>query len=212
MKKFLFWFLLLLALGGVGILVYNQQQQSNPDYEALGPMGLFGLYIMIGLSGGFLVVSHVLPSAGDWIGNLFFSSNEEIREDPASAARAKLAQGDYEGAVEEFLKLSESDPSDPGLVWEAARTMARELENPDGGANLIYDVLEQREWQPEPRAFLLFRLSELHANERQDVASARAVLEAVLSEYEGTRHGANAKHQLKLLEQKWGQEEIPSSE
>ena len=71
----------------------------------------FVYFIALGTAGGFLAVKYFIPWLGDAVGTALFSSGEQVGDDPALKAAAKLAQGDYEGAIAEHEKNFAQDPT-----------------------------------------------------------------------------------------------------
>jgi TolA-binding protein len=48
-------------------------------------------------------------------------------------------------------------------------------------------------------AFFMFRLAELHEEDKQDLATATGILQQVVDTFPDTRHAANATHRLREL-------------
>ncbi len=78
------------------------RDSENPDNNTLILlfMGVIFVAIIIGSIFGFSIV----PAIGETVGNFFFNPNQQIEKGPHSNALAKVAQGDYEGAIEEYKK------------------------------------------------------------------------------------------------------------
>jgi uncharacterized membrane protein YeaQ/YmgE (transglycosylase-associated protein family) len=77
-------------------------------------MGMRFIYmIVVGVVGGLAGVKYIIPWIGDAMGTFFFSSGEEVAVDDSMKAVAKLAQGDYEGAIAEYEKIAREKPRVP---------------------------------------------------------------------------------------------------
>jgi len=169
------------------------------DDENIGM--LFLLYIALALVLGFLVVVHVVPWFGDFMGNLTYSSNEQGEADVRSQARALLAQGNYEEAIEEFREIAEAEPGNISLVSEIAKTYHEKLHNPQAAVSTYEGALAGSEWSDEDRSFMFFRLADLYTTELKDFTRARGILEQVIQEFPDSRHSANANHKIRDVEQ-----------
>src|SRR5271154_4593041 len=92
------------------------RDSENPDNTTLV---LLFLAIIIGaiVIGTFFAL-FIVPAFGEFIGNLFFNPNQEIEKSPYSAAMAKVAQGDYESAIEEYKKTLEENSEDNHALRE----------------------------------------------------------------------------------------------
>ncbi|HEY1082646.1 MAG TPA: hypothetical protein VGE29_10310 [Prosthecobacter sp.] len=158
-------------------------------------------FIALGAGVGFLFVKYVLPWFGDKVGTLVFSSGEEVRQDAGLRAAAKLAQGDYEGAIAEHEKTLAKDPAQTFPAAEIAKICAEKLHDPQRSLQVLLKHQASRAWAEDDAAFLRFRIAELHATHLHDLASARSVLEQIIADFPNTRHSANANHKVHELEQ-----------
>jgi tetratricopeptide (TPR) repeat protein len=156
--------------------------------------------LAIAIIGGFYAVTVILPKMGDAVGTMMYSSGEEVTADERMKAAAKMAQGDYEGAIVEYKKMAQEKPDDPFPISEIAKIHADKLEDPGAALTFLQGHLEAREWTEEHAAFLMFRISEIHIQQR-DYDAAKDILEQVVGNFPGTRHSANAKHKINELEQ-----------
>jgi tetratricopeptide (TPR) repeat protein len=156
--------------------------------------------LVIAIIGGFYVVGVILPKMGDAVGTMMYSSGEEVTADESMRAAAKMAQGDYEGAIAEYKKMAQEKPDDPFPISEIAKIHAEKLEDPGAALTFLQGHLEAREWTEEHAAFLMFRIADIHVQQR-DYDAAKDILEQVVGNFPGTRHSANAKHKINELEQ-----------
>src|SRR3954469_56853 len=77
--------------------------------------------LLIAVVGGFFLVLVVLPRFGDVVSTAMTSSGEEVKLEGASKATGLIAQGDYEGAIEEYEKVLQEKPDDAFAVSEIAK-------------------------------------------------------------------------------------------
>jgi hypothetical protein len=159
----------------------------------------FALFLISsGLLGIFLVVN-LLPRVGDFITTAMFASNAKVEPTAASPALSKIAQGDYEGAVEAYLELAETS-EDATPYGEAAKLAAEKLDDPARASEILQDALQNREWGEEDWCYLQFRMVDLLDEHFKDFASARAILESIVEHCPNTRHSANAATRMRELE------------
>lgn len=167
-----------------------------------GDDGMTLMYFMgLGLIAGFLVVKYVLPWLGDTLGTIIFSSGEKVQATGNAKAAAKLAQGDYKGAIAEHEKSLEKDPLQSFSVAEIAKIYADRLEDPASALKILLQQLAAHPWSTDDAAFLSFRLVDLHAHHFKDYTAARQTLEKIMMDFPNTRHSANARHRLNEVEQ-----------
>lgn len=161
----------------------------------------FIFFILVGVGGGLWAVKVFIPWLGEALGTFFYSSGEEVRLDESMRAAAKVAQGDYEGAIEEYEKLVRERPEDPHPVAEIAKIHSERLHDHATAIEVLSRHLQSRDWPVDDAAFLMFRLADIHTQKLQDYDAARAVLEQVISNFPNTRHSANAHHRLNEVDQ-----------
>lgn len=169
------------------------------DKENTG--GLFIYMIVVGVVGGLVGVKYVIPWIGDAMGTFFFSSGEQVVMDDSMKAVAKLAQGDYEGAIAEYEKIAKEKPEDSFPVAEIAKIYSDKMDDPRRALAYLQAKIEGKEWEQDAAAFLMFRMVDLHADKLNDYQAARDMLEQVVANFPSTRHSANAHHKLREVEQ-----------
>ncbi len=170
--------------------------------QVRGDVGMtFVYFVTLGVVGGFLAVKFFIPWLGDAVGTALFSSGEQVGDDPALKAAAKLAQGDYEGAIAEHEKNLAKDPAQVFPVGEIARICADKLNDPARALHVLSSHLGSRDWPEDDAAFLRFRMVDIEIDKRHDHAAARALLEKIMLDFPDSRHRANAHHRLNELEQ-----------
>lgn len=169
------------------------------DKENMG--ALFIYMIVVGVVGGLIGVKFFIPWVGDLLGTFFYSSGEEIQMDDSMKAIAKVAQGDYAGAISEYEKIAAAKPDDAFPIAEIAKIHADRLGDPEAALSYLYDKLEGKEWAPDAGAFLMFRIVEIHQDKRHDLTAAQEVLEQIIAHFPNTKHSANAHHKLQEVQQ-----------
>lgn len=171
----------------------------NKVQDDVGMMLVY--FIGLGVIGGVLFVLYVLPWFGDAVGNVVFSSGEEIRVNDGAKAAAKLAQGDYEGAIAEHEKALANDPVQSFTVAEIAKICAEKLKDPQRALKVLQTHLADTPWPADDTAFLRFRLVDLYLEHLHDFEKARTELGKIAGDFSGTRHSANAHHKLGEVDQ-----------
>lgn len=157
--------------------------------------------ILVGLAGGLLSVKYVIPWLGDVMGEAVFSSGEKVEQDHMTKAAARIAQGDYEGAIGHYEKMLEEKPDDPFPVAEIAKIHAERLHDPQAALKVLEAHLQSKDWPVDDAAFIMFRIADVHLTQRHDFEAARDMLEQVIGNFPNTRHSANAHHRISELEQ-----------
>ncbi|MEI6535537.1 MAG: hypothetical protein WCN98_09375 [Verrucomicrobiaceae bacterium] len=193
----------ILNLGIIGIFAiavlfvmqkwHSESWQSNPIIPLIA-------VIVLAVVGGTFFALVILPKFGDAVGTVMYSSGEEITQDESMRAAAKMAAGDYHGAIEEFEKMLKNKPDDVFPISEIAKIHADKLHEPDKAINFLQEHIEGQEWTEDNAAFLMFRLADILAH-KQDFVAAHDMLEQVVGTFPGTRHSANAKHRINELEE-----------
>jgi len=159
------------------------------------------MVIALGLTGGLLAVKYVIPMLGDAMSEAVFSSGEQVEQDEMTKAAAKIAQGDYKGAIEHYEKMLENKPDDPFPVAEIAKIHAERLRNPQAALKALEEHLQSKDWPVDDAAFIMFRIADVHLTHRHDYETARDMLEQIIGNFPHTRHSANAHHRMSEIEQ-----------
>ncbi|WP_395743297.1 tol-pal system YbgF family protein [Prosthecobacter sp.] len=157
--------------------------------------------ILLGLAGGLLAVKYLIPWLGDVMGEAVFSSGEKVEQDHMTKAAARIAQGDYQGAIEHYEKMLEDKPDDPFPVAEIAKVYAERMHDPQAALKALEDHLQSKDWPVDDAAFIMFRIADVHLTQRHDFETARDMLEQIIGNFPNTRHSANAHHRMSELEQ-----------
>jgi len=161
--------------------------------------GIMMAFLTAGLMGVVFVVD-ILPAIAHKFTHAVYDSGEEVEEDVMHDARAKFAQGDFEGAVAAYRDAAAADPLNR-LPWvEIAKIQRENMHDPDAAIATLRQAVEGQEWQVSDAAFLMFRLAEIYDEDRGDRTSAASIMQQVMDSFPETRHAANARHKL----HEWG--------
>lgn len=104
--------LLLTAFIGLGFWIISEAEAEarleNPDKSKV--VVLFGFTVVDGIAIAAIVTLMIVPAIGQSIGALLFTPGGKIEHDAHADAIAKLAQGDPEGAIEDYQSILEKGP------------------------------------------------------------------------------------------------------
>lgn len=161
--------------------------------------GIMLAFVTAGLVGVVFVVD-VLPAIAHRFTHAVYDSAEMIEEDVMHDARAKLAQGDYEGAIGAFRDAAAEDSLNR-LPWvEIAKIQRENLSDPSAAVATLRQAVEGQEWEQNDAAYLMFRLAEIYDGDLADRVSASTIMQQVMDQFPETRHSANARAKL----HEWG--------
>ncbi len=161
--------------------------------------GILLVFLTAGLV-GIIFVIHVLPAIAHRFTHAVYDSAEMVEKDPMHDARAKVAQGDWDGAIEAFRLAAEAEPLNR-LPWvEIAKIQLEQLEDPAASVQTLRTAIEGQEWEENDAAYLMFRLAEIYNGEMSDRNSAASIMQQVIDQFPESRHSANARHKLR----EWG--------
>jgi uncharacterized protein HemY len=165
-------------------------------------LSIIGITIVIGI----IVAVMIVPAIGESIGSFFFNPNEEIEKDPHADAMAKIAQGDYEGAVEEYRIAIDKNQEDTHAISEVVHIYCDKMGDIDAAGKFLEQILE-KEWPAEQGAFLASRLVDVYWNYKHDAEAARHSLQQIAETMPDTKYAANAIHRLHEIERALANEE-----
>ena len=189
-----------ITLGVIGVFIAYQliAAYTDPTEEAVFAR-LFST-LAAGIFLGLLAIFYILPALSQKAAmSMYADSDEAPEQDILQAARAFVAQGEYDQAVVAYRQALEKEP-DNRLGWsDMAKLYVEKLEQPELAVSAIREGVDGHEWDEEDGAFLLFRMSEWQLNECEDQEAGAATLSEVMEKYPSTRHSANAMQQLRDL-------------
>ena len=181
---------LLIALAVI-TFIYNQQEEKNLMY-------LFGLFLLLGISGAFYFFKVILPALGDSITTAMTESGEHAEKSPMVRIRTLIAQGDYGTAAEEIKIVTAENPGEKIPWMERAKLHEEKLGDPIGAICTFEEALRAFDWEEDDRAYFLFRLVDLHEGQ-DDKKSTDAILNRIIEAFPDSRYAANAKHKKREL-------------
>lgn len=161
--------------------------------------GILLAFLTAGLV-GIVFVIHVLPAIAHRFTHAVYDSAEMVEKDPMHDARAKVAQGDWEGAIEAFRAAAAADPLNRLPYVEISKIQLEQLEDAPAAVDTLRHAIEDQEWQENDAAYLMFRLAEIYDSNMEDRMSAGTIMQQVIDQFPETRHSANARHKLR----EWG--------
>lgn len=161
--------------------------------------GILLAFLTAGLV-GIVFVIHVLPAIAHRFTHAVYDSAEMVEKDPMHDARAKVAQGDWEGAIEAFRAAAAADPLNRLPYVEIAKIQLDHLESAPAAIDTLRHAIEGQEWQENDAAYLMFRLAEIYDSNMEDRVSAGTIMQQVIDQFPESRHSANARHKLR----EWG--------
>ncbi|MCB1210091.1 MAG: tetratricopeptide repeat protein, partial [Verrucomicrobiales bacterium] len=176
------------------MIAWDQLKNANPGMLFIG-------FIALGTVAGILGVKFLIPWIGDAVGTFFYSSGEEVQMEGSMKAVAKVAQGDYEGAIEEYEEMVRNEPDKPFPIAEMGKIYAEKLKDPQKALAVIQKHLNSREWPGDDAAFLMFRMVDIQLDSLGDFEAARDRLQQIIGAFPNTRHSANAHHRMNEVEQ-----------
>lgn len=185
--------------------VEELQNDPNTEQEALlikkKMSGMEGERVFIGilltfLSAGLIGIvfaTQILPMLANKVSEAVYASDEKAEVDPMHLARVKMAQGEWDDAIEAFNLAAQINPDDRMPWIEIAKIQRQNLENPPAAIATLRQAIENHEWEEDDMAFLMFRLSEIYEEDFQDPESAGAILTQIIELFPDSRHSANAR-------------------
>jgi len=193
--------LILTALCFVGFVLFREAriEQLQPSSDPSKIVVLFVGVTLIAVIGATFLAGAIIPMLGETVGHLFYTPDVKVEKSKHSAAMGKLAQGDYEGAAQEYLAAFEKDPSDTLAVSEAAQIYCDKLNQPAEAARILEAALEG-EHPVDEGAFLASRLVDVYWNYFHDAVRSRQILIQLAENLPETRHAANAHHRLSEID------------
>lgn len=161
--------------------------------------GIMLAFLTAGFVGVIFVVD-LLPAIAHKFTHAVYDSAEMVEDDVMHDARAKMAQGDYEGAIAAFRDAAAAEPLNR-LPWvEIAKIQKDNLGDPAASSATLRQAIEGQAWEQNDAAFMMFRLAELYQESLGDPASAASIMQQVIDQFPDTRHSANARTKL----HEWG--------
>ena len=175
----------------------QRQKQQVESVQTFN--GILLAFLSAGVVGIFFVFQ-VLPSIAHRFTHAVYDSAEMVEDDPMHDARALVARGEYEAAIDAFKVAAEADQMNR-LPWvEIAKIQRDNLKDPVAAVATLREAVESHEWGTNDAAYFMFRLAELYDEDLENRDTAVEILQQVCEQLPETRHAANARHKL----HEWG--------
>jgi len=182
-----------------GLMQYVKGMEASGIEDGQLVPWKFGILALAGVTAVVTCVA-LLPVAGEFLGNFIFTPNQKMERSPHADALAKLAAGDFEGAIEEYKDVFDGDPQDTHAASEIVRLYCEKLNEPDKASDFLVEALSYSERTPEEIAFLSQRSVDVCWNYQRDGIRARAILIKIAEDMPETREAANALHRLQEID------------
>ena len=172
------------------------------DDNSLIPFLFFGILIL-----GLPVAVVVGYLARNWIANqfvnlLWMDGDANYRVEPQySIAKARIAAGRFEDAIQEYRNAMSLYPNDLNVHFYIADVFANHLQQPlDALAEL--DFGQRRTRDPEKMAKFVARKAEIHLEKRRDPGNAALEIETILAQFPKAEASIFLNEKLKAIREK----------
>jgi hypothetical protein len=190
--------LVVAALAWVCFVLYfdaRNERDKGQDADNSKVVLLFAGMVLTGAVAGAVAGLALLPAVGDAIGHFFYDPNEKIEKDPHSAAVAKLAQGDIEGAAGEYVEVWRDDPHNMLALSEIYHLYCDKLHQPDKAEEILTEAVSM-ELPPEEAGVAAARLADVYWDHQHDAMRAKEMLVQIAETMPNTKFAANAQHKI----------------
>ena len=156
----------------------------------------FPVFIVAGIYTGTVFVKYALPHMVNVATNSILGSNAEIEYDPLHDARAALARGDHQEALEIYQEASVKNPENQQTWLSQVMIQQKHLDKPAAAIQTLKEAMKSHEWPDDERAFFMSRIADIQFNDLADNQAATITLQEIIQDFPKTRHSANATHKL----------------
>lgn len=154
----------ILVLTGLvwGILVlFNLARASDANDDPSRLVVCYAGVVVLGAIAAAVVTLSVLPAVGDVLGGWLFNANQRLDNHPHAPALARLAAGDYLGAIDEFRAILAENPMDMHAAREIVRIYLENLDDRESAVDFLQDAIQTGHWTDIQRGLLSERLKEI---------------------------------------------------
>ena len=181
---------------------------DEPAREAVKPpaggyknsMALAGYWAGVLALGGVIVFKWLLPAITDKVEEKVAPAPGPGEVNHAAKARALAVQGDYGGAIASWARLAQENPGDPAPMLEIAGIHAERLEDPDAAIQVL-ETAAAGEWGADQRAAITLKMATIYQEAKGDTATARGLLEGVISSAPGSPAASEAHQRIQEIEE-----------
>ncbi len=193
-------FIVAVLLAALFLLIEHVKSLQNAGVESAQLVTYYFAILGLVAVTALIVCVTMLPLLGEFVGNFMFTPNEKIERSPHADALAKLAAGDFAGAVQEYHDVFEDNPEDTHAASEIVRLYCDKLDDPESAAGFLAEALATPERSLEDIAFLSQRMVDVCWLYQHDAIRARAILIKIAEDMPETREAANALHRLQEID------------
>jgi len=172
------------------------------DDNSIIPFIFFGLLLL-----GLPIAVVVGYFARNWLANKFFNllwweSDDNYRVEPQySIARARIAAGRFEDAIQEFRNAMALYPDDLNVHFHIADVYAEHLKQPLDALQEL-DFGQRRTRDPERMAQFVQRKAQIHLRNRRDPGNAALEIETFLVHHPKAEASIRLNQLLKEIREK----------
>lgn len=170
--------------------VGSRAETASGMFHVAVPLLLTTIY------GTALVLIYGLPALVEKVTDEMMGSTAEVDPDPLQEARDAVADGEYSDAIAIYHQHLLTHPGDRKALLEIVKLQRTHLESPALAANTLAEGLKDYDWEPDDRAFLMFRMAEIYEEDLDDRDKVIEVMKDVMEQLGGTGHAGNAAHKL----------------
>ena len=161
--------IILATLVGAMVYLYQLARASQagdiPDGSTL--IACYAGIVLVGAGLAAMFSTWFLPAIGDLVGGFLYSPEAPERH-PHASAMAKVAAGDYAGAVEQYRIRLQDHPEDILAVHEVVHLYCDKLHDPASAAGFLQEMLEFGNWNDYQRGLLFQRLQEIRSTRPEE--------------------------------------------
>lgn len=176
--------------------VYDRGGQSD---TAMGMIQVAVPLLASTIYGAALAIIYGLPALVGRVTEEMIGSTAEVDPDPLDAAREAVADGDFSDAIAIYHKHLLDNPGDRAALLEIVKLQRTHLKSPALAVNTLEEGVTDFDWEPDDRAFLMFRMADIYDEDLEDQDKVIEVMKKVVETLPGTRHAGNATHRLREL-------------
>lgn len=137
--------------------------------------------------------------ANQFMGLLVPDDNEDYRVEPQySIAKARIAAGRFEDAIQEYRNAMSLYPKDLNVHFHIADVYVNHLQEPLDALQEL-DFGQRRTRDPEKKAEFVSRKAEIHLQNRRDPGNAAFEIESFLAQYPKAKASIFLNERLKQI-------------
>lgn len=184
----------------IGIIIYAiiTHFRINPE-DQFSVMNWFPVFLITGIYLGVIFVLYLLPTMVQTATDSVLGSNAEIENDPLHDARAAVARGDYQEAIDLYQKVLSEDAKNQQAWIDQANIQQKKLNNPQAAIETLQLALSSHDWPDNDEGYFMSRIADIQLNDLENKQAAVQLLQEIIDTFPNTRHSANATHKLHAI-------------